>query len=283
MSFNPATLDNRVTRGGPLMKSTNGYGGDIWGYSDSRNKIVLGMGISSGRTESGGYRVTFDPSIEWKPASGISVSFSPEINHDVTIAQWIDRHPDAFAANTYGTRYIFGRLDLQEISSTIRLDWTFTPKLSLQLFLQPLVSVGTYTNFKELKQPGTYTFNHYGQDGSTINRADHDFRIILDPNNPTDTTQFYNGDYLIDGDGSGPALPFKISNPDFNQKLLKLNTILRWEYMAGSTLYFVWTRNGSNFNNPGSYNFGRDIGNLVSAPDHDDVFLVKVAYWWNPR
>lgn len=267
-NFNPATLDTRNTRGGPVMKNTNGYGASMSLSTDSREAIVYNIGISSGRTESGGYRVTLDPGIEWKPASGVSLSIMPEINHDVTIAQWVPEYvttnpvADPVAVNTFGQRYLFARLDLQEVSSSIRLDWTFTPKLTLQLYLQPLISVGKYTQFKELKLPGTYTFNRYGENGSAISYIDS------------------LGEYQVTPSEAG-ARPFTISNPDFSFKSLRGNAVLRWEYLPGSTLYFVWTQQRTNFDNAGDFNFGRDSRSLLSSPG-DNVFIIKATYWWNP-
>ncbi|MBI3766332.1 MAG: hypothetical protein HY277_07515, partial [Ignavibacteriales bacterium] len=260
--FNPATFDSRNTRGGPLMKNTNIYVINLFGSSDSRQAVVFDYGFSGARSESGGWRTTWDPGVTWKPTSGINLSLSPEINHDVTIAQWVTEQDDSSAIRTYGARYIFGKLDLQEVSANIRLDWTFTPKLTLQLFLQPLVSVGRYNEFKELKEPGTYSFNLYGEDnGSNINKnAD--------------------GDYDVDPDGTG-VHSFTISNPDFNFKSLRGNAVLRWEYLPGSTLYLVWTQQRTNTLDAGDFNFGRDFHNLLSSPG-DNVFLIKASYWWNP-
>jgi hypothetical protein len=167
ISHFPAILDTKNTRGGPSMANTNGYGGSIFAYSDSRKPVIGRIGIFSGRTESGGYIVGVDPSIEWKPSSGVNIRFSPSFFHDVTIAHWVDKVDDPAASHTFGSRYIFGRLDQKELSASIRINWTFTPKLSLQLYVQPLISVGRYTEFKELARPGTYTFNSYGEAGST--------------------------------------------------------------------------------------------------------------------
>ncbi len=261
-AFTPATLDDTKSRGGPFVNGTNGYSGYVYAQSDTRNKIILSLEVDGARTESGGYRVTSLPGIQWKPVSNVSLSLMPTINRDVTIAQWVTNQVDSTAVNTYGSRYVFGKLDLKEISAEIRLDWIFSPRLSLQLYMQPLISVGHYDQFKELRQPGTYTFNRYGENGSTILEA----RDSL----------------FIDPDGPGPASQFGFPNPDFSYKFLNVNTVLRWEYMPGSTIYLVWTRNGYRFDNPGTYDVGRDLRDLATAPDHKDAFLVKMTYWWNP-
>jgi hypothetical protein len=257
----PGVLDDRYARGGPLMRTTNFYGTNQYFYSDSREAVVFSGGIFAGRSESGGYRVNLFPGIEWKPSSGVAVRTSLMFTRDVTIAQWIGSFEDATATSTYGHRYVFGKLDQKEFSGNIRLDWTFTPKLSLQLFVQPLVSVGGYMEFKELKQPGTYTFNRYGEGISTI--------------------EFANGKYTVDPDGAGSVKPFTFENPDFNFKSLRGNAVLRWEYLPGSTLFLVWTQERLNFDNPGEYRFGRDFSKLLDSSPNN-VLLLKVAYWLNP-
>ena len=259
--FNPAHVDNQNTRGGPAMRTTNQYFAFLNAYSDSRDPFIMELEVGSGRSESGGYRVDLAPGIVWKPSEGINVGISPTFTRDITIAQWVDNFEDPTATATYGTRNVFGRLDQKEVSARIRLDWTFTPKLSLQIFLQPLVSVGHYSSFKELRQPDTYTFNTYGENGSTV----------------TET----NDTYTIDPDGAGPAASFSFDDPDFNFKSLRGNLVLRWEYLPGSTLFLVWTQNRTNEEHPGEFDFGRDATKLFSAPA-DNVFLIKVSYWFNP-
>ncbi len=261
-TYNPAVTDVRNTRGGPMMKTTNLY--NIFAYlgTDGRAAFVYSLGLSGARSESGGYRVTLDPSVQFKPSSSVSISVSPEINRDITIAQWVTNVEDVSAVNTYGGRYVFGKIDLREYSANIRLDWTFTPKLSLQLFLQPLISVGEYSDFKELKQPGTYTFNRYGRDNNST--------IALDADG-----------YQIDPDGSG-LHNFTVGNPDFNFKSLRGNAVLRWEYLPGSTAYFVWTQSRTNTDDPGQLDLGRDIGKTFGATDYESAFLLKLTYWWHP-
>jgi hypothetical protein len=57
--------------------------------------------------------------------------------------------------------------------------------------------------------------------------------------------------------------------------------VLRWEYSPGSTLFLVWTQNRSDSESTGSFSTGSALGRLSSAPG-DNIFLVKISYWWNP-
>ena len=96
----------------------------------------------------------------------------------------------------------------------------------------------------------------YGEEGSTIDE-----------------------NFVIDPTGGSDEDAFSLYNPDFNYKALIGSAVLRWEFRRGSTLYLVWTRNGSDNQNPGNFSFNRDLENLLSA-DADNVFALKVTYWF---
>ena len=48
-----------------------------------------------------------------------------------------------------GRRYVFGRLEQKTFAIDTRINATFTPTLTLQLFAQPFLASGHYTSFKE--------------------------------------------------------------------------------------------------------------------------------------
>jgi len=70
-------------------------------------------------------------------------------------------------------------------------------------------------------------------------------------------------------------------NPDFNYKSFKLNAVFRWEYMPGSDLYVVWTQARDANDEFGDFRFRRDFNGIFDTVS-DNVFLVKINYWWNP-
>jgi hypothetical protein len=167
---------------------------------------------------------------------------------------------DPLMTDTFGTRYVFGKIYQQTLSGSVRLNWTFTPKLTLQLYVQPFLAVGQYDEFKELAQPSSFDYNIFGEGNSTIS--------------------FTDDNYYVDPDGPGPATEFSFDNPDFNYKSFRGTMVLRWEYLPGSLIYFVWTQNRADFSNPGDFNLRRDLGDLFSAPG-DNIFMIKISYRWN--
>jgi hypothetical protein len=67
-------------------------------------------------------------------------------------------------------------------------------------------------------------------------------------------------------------------NPDFNNKSLRGNVVLRWEYVRGSTLYAVWNMSTSDSSRPGAFSPLQDVGDAFAA-DGPSVFMVKISYW----
>jgi hypothetical protein len=222
-------------------------------------------------------------SARWKPASNINLSLGPMFGIETNDVQWVRRVADPLMTSTYGARYVFGRLDQKVLGSEIRLDWTFTPKLTLQAYLQPYVAVGSYGVFKELAAPRTFDYNVYG-DGTWSGGAGAGGAGGGGAGATNGSTVSYDaasGVYTVDPDGpAGAAAPFTFGNPDFNYKSLRGTVVLRWEYRPGSLLYFVWTQNRADYANPGDLRLGRDLGDLFSAPG-DNIFLLKVSYRWN--
>jgi hypothetical protein len=97
------------------------------------------------------------------------------------------------------------------------------------------------------------------------------------------------GDYsnfreLVDGRSSAYADRYAAydysRNADFNFRSFRTTNVLRWEYRPGSTLFVVWQQGRQDSATDGTFRFGRDFGDLFSAPAHN-VFLVKLSYWFN--
>ncbi len=256
----PDGLSNTLTRGGPLAVTPAGHILQLQLSTDSRKPIVLeGMGSYQG-DRVGGSDWSAQVDVRWKPKSNVNLSIGPILGHTLNPNQYVTRVSDPLQTSMYGTRYVFGRLDQTIVASEIRVDWTFTPRLSLQGYLQPFLAVGSFRRFMEMSRPRAYDYLTYGQGGSTIARA--------------------GDEYTIDPDGPGPAAPFSFGSPDFNVKSMRGTIVLRWEYRPGSLLYLVWTQDRADYSHPGDFRLRRDLGDLWTAPG-DNIFLLKFSYRWD--
>jgi hypothetical protein len=263
LSHRPETMNNRATRGGPLMRNLANWSTSAWLSSPDRNKFVYSGGFDYGGSPDGRRRYFYVyPRVEWKPASNLSFRVGPNFDHVIEDAQYVTQvdDPGNVAADFGDRRFVFGRMDQRTVSASIRLNVSFTPTLSLETYIQPLISAGRYTGFKELAQARSYEFVRYGEDnGSTYDAATG----MVDPDGP-----------------SGPAPPFELSDPSFNFKSLRGNAVLRWEYRPGSTLFLVWTQSRTDSEELGDLRFGPSSRRLLDA-QADNIFLAKVTYYLN--
>jgi Domain of unknown function (DUF5916)/Carbohydrate family 9 binding domain-like len=260
VAYNPKTLSDRRTRGGPLMVNQPGVEWEFSLDSDPNKRWIYGGGFHGNH-----YRQGWEESwsawtyLEWKPGSKVSLRLEPQVERIRTSAQYVDTFDDPQAVTTFGHRYVFADLDQTTVSASVRLNWIFTPRLSLEVYTQPLLSSGRYSGYKELAQPRSYRFTSYPEPSAT---TDPD-RIVVDP------------------DGSGPVAGQEIDDPNFSLASLRGNAVLRWEYSPGSTLFLVWTQNRSDTETIGTFRTGRALDRLFGATA-DNIFLVKLSYWWNP-
>jgi hypothetical protein len=260
LAYNPDTLSATRTRGGPLSINPRGVEWESNIRSDDRRKVSARAGLHGSDYARGSEhgRWVF-AGLTVRPRSNILVSFEPEMSWVHNGAQYLDTIADPSAGATYGHRYVFAPLDQTTFVGGLRVNWTFTPRLSLEVYAQPLVSSGDYGAAGELARPRSFAFRTYGTDGSVYDPATGD----------------------VDPDGAGPAPAFNVGTPDFNFKSLRGNVVLRWEFRPGSTAYAVWTQSRSREDEGvGEFAFRRSVSRLFDARG-DNIFLVKVAYTWN--
>lgn len=139
--------------------------------------------------------------------------------------------------------YLFRDLDARSWDLLLRGTWTFSPTLSLQMYAQLYLDRG-----------------HYGR-GSIVNGAGARPRLEQDAFRDVASAPVY--------------------DDDFRDSALNVNAFFRWEFLPGSALWFVYTRNQLNqpydvAEGPGRVRFDKLVGPST------DVFLVKLSYLWEP-
>ncbi|HEX6573649.1 MAG TPA: DUF5916 domain-containing protein [Gemmatimonadaceae bacterium] len=255
---NPNYYDDRFTRGGPEAQVPSGSYVGLNVTTDSRRQVILGTGFTYGTDESGGTAPSAYLNLDWRPTTSLRIRFNPNWSGGMATGQFVRSVSDALATETYGRRYVFGNIHQTTLAMDTRVEWTFTPTLSLQMYAQPFVASGRYDDFKEFEKPRTYDFAVYGRDRGTIAKSE--------------------GVYTVDPDGAGAASAFTFGDPNFNVRNLRGNAVLRWEYRPGSALFFVWQQERSGFQPTGDFRAGRDIGEIFKTIP-TNVFLIKATYW----
>ena len=234
------TYDDRAARGGPAVRQDPYIAPWFFINGDNRRSIVPFFNVNYFRGSGGRNRsLSFGPELNFKAMGRFSSGLSVRWEHNINDNQWYGRYDD-----DDGDHYTFAHLDQRTTSVTARLNYTFSPNVSLQTYLQPFVSKGTYSNVRQL---------------SATPRAD-DYEDRYAP--------YLNPEVTDDPGG-------------FNYKQLQSNVVFRWEYRPGSTLFVVWNQ-GRQGSGPvaGENAFHGDVRDLFRLHPAN-TFLVKMSYWFN--
>ncbi len=155
----PDGLDLYKTRGGPIM-AYPAYVFSMFGLStDERKNIQAGGEAAWNNINDGGYEYYAQVYVTLKATSSLRLTVAGDYDQSFTHSQWVANVADPEAV--YGYHYVFSDLHFKNLSSTLRMDWGITPKLSLQCYIQPYFAVGRYAGFKELAKACTYDYHPY--------------------------------------------------------------------------------------------------------------------------
>lgn len=259
ISYEPRHQSDVLTRGGPSMGTPRAWGGRFDVSSDRRRLTTFRLDGSYVRDELGGWAVEFDGRLELKPGGAFQVSVSPEYRRQLESRQYVGRFEGGSEA-TYGGRYVFAFLDYSEISAQFRVNYAFTPDLSLEAYAEPFAATGKYSRFGELSAAGSRDLRVYGTDGTTITESSGPA--------PREIT-------VTDG-----ADTFSFEREDFEALSFRSNIVLRWEWRHGSTLFLVWQvdRTGSRpVTGPDPVHPG-DSWSSLGEPGQSFI-AIKATYW----
>jgi hypothetical protein len=265
--YRPSVIDDRQLRGGPAVRTPTSRFVEANVSSDSRHALIGNGGVGYYWDEKGGVSPNISLSATYRPASNVSLSFGPSWSSSRNYAQYVRGVADSTATSFYGTRYVMSTLAQRTLGLDTRLNVTFSPTMTLQLYVQPFFASGDYFDFKEYVATRSVETAVYGRDRGTIAEVRGADGMLAQ--------------YTIDPDGSGPAKPFTLDNPDFSQQSLRGNAVFRWEYRPGSVLYVAWTQSRFADAAFGDLDLRRDREALF-ATRPDNIFLVK-ASWWMPK
>jgi hypothetical protein len=259
--YRPQVDDDRMTRGGAVVRRAAAQFTSLSLNTDNRKRLVLSANAEYGSTEEGAFNYGIYLDARYKPASNLSISFGPGFSRNGANAQFVKSFDDSAATNFYFRRAVFAGLVQHNLSFNTRVSATFTPTLTLELFAQPFVSTGEYSEFKEFTRPRTLEKRNF--DTQQLQEVREDGRIVS---------------YELDPDRNAATPVLEFDNPDFNFRSLRGNAVLRWEYRPGSTLFLVWQQQRSENKPYGDFDLSRDSGAIFDGRP-DNIFLIKMTYW----
>ena len=224
-------------RGGPALHTDRRLQGWVNIVSDTRKRLWVsfngwGGHSPSGHETDGG----FEAGVTLQARSNIDVFVGPSFNDRKDAMQYVDQIDDA----QVDTHYIFAKIRQTVAGLTMRLNWTFSPRLSLQAYAQPFIANGSYSEYKDVTNPHAEKFED---------------RFV-----PITMTTF------------------DVGRPDFDFLQLRSTLVLRWEYRPGSSFFAIWSHGRTGDGDNGHFGIGRDLGLLGDAPG-ENVIMVKANYW----
>jgi hypothetical protein len=268
-SYSPQAMSRSSTRGGPIMVNPASTDFSVNVSSDRRKAVSFGSNfqVKDDRIGAGG-STSIRGDIRVQPSDRLSLSVSPRWEKSMSDAQYVTSTSTLTYDPTYGRRYLFAELDRRSFSMVTRVDWTFSPTLTVQLYAQPLLSSGDYLQYKQLAGAKSYEF--LGFEPGSAQALEKGIACSSNICN-VDGTQH------VDFDGDG-FTDYSFSDRDFNVRSLIGNAVLRWEYRPGSTIFLVWQRQQVDRALIGDFDLSRDAGALFDAPA-DNRFIIKMNYW----
>lgn len=247
-----------LTRGGPLARAGQGWRVILSGGTPTSWRTRLSAQTTAGGGEYGARYLLFYTSMSVRPGPRWQASIEPLWRRMTDPRQFVGALPGGPEA-TYGRRYTFASVDQSIFSAAARVNYLFTPDLSLEFYMEPFAANARYESFGQLRAPRGGELDDLG-DGRLVTR---------------DAEHFFVGDEDADEDGKPDA---SLIARDFNVRSFRSNAVLRWEWRPGSTMYLVWQRNRYS-----EEVFGRDVGVGALADTFggrgDNFLALKMTYW----
>ncbi len=150
------TFDDLDTRGGPPIVKPAARWFDAFVGTDSRKKYRVNLGNFFWSNEEGGFNRGHNLNLTLQPRPAVQSTLGVNYTRGLDSAQWIetiDVTGDGVEDHIYGT------LKRNVISITARTTYAFTRDMTLEVYLQPFVAAGDYTNIRRFSRANTYEFD----------------------------------------------------------------------------------------------------------------------------
>lgn len=252
-----ADLSDDLTRGGVLMLRPASVYGQLSTQSDYAANTRASVRVSGSRDALGGWGHTWGASVSLRLGDRWEASLDPAWSRSFTTRQYVTTLVRGSAA-TGGLRSVFAALERSTFSMRLRMNYTFTPDLSLDLYAEPFIAGGRWSAPGELRAAGSSDLRVYGEDGTTLSGSAAD------------------GSWSMRDAGRN----YPLSARDFLFVSFRSNVVLRWEWRRGSTLYLVWQQDRSASEAAAGVVSPGDVFDAL-RPVAGNVLALKLS-WWLP-
>lgn len=256
-TYNPLEISNNALRGSTALRKPPGYGYFANFQSDSRKKITFQFFVSKGAAyEKAVDYFDISAGVQYQPINALKISIDPGYGYGI-------RRQDQFVAHSVyegETRSIVSKVNQRHFSISTRVNYYIKPNLSVQYYGEPFIFRALYKNYAYVENPL----------GKTIGERFH----VYTPEQIVVTDGRASVDENLDG-----TVDYGFFTPDFNFIQFRSNLVLRWEYVAGSEFFLVWSQGvvPNSFGELHTDLVTSLFDNVFDQKPHN-IFLVKFSY-----
>lgn len=255
-------LDSRLLRGGPDMRLNPYFQTSVKVNTDKAQRMMFMLKYEGNHNLDGYNRFnTLMPSLTFRLGNHVYLSGQVDYAWNTDDMQYVGTLKSSAASSDRHDSspvYLMGHMDQKTYGVTMRLQVNVTPDISIQFYGSPFTSTAKFSDFKEAADTKSSTY-------------DKRFHVFSG-----DELSFADGTYHIKREGREAS--FK--NPDFSFNEFRSNLVARWEYLPGSTLYFVWEHRMSNQESRRIGGWGNNLDRMFGLPA-TNTFMLKMNYWFN--
>lgn len=254
VAYKPRIYSNTVLRGGPRWRWNDEHFFFLFSGTDKTKKLNGTIGYVHSQASQNNFSFSkYVVRLNYQPLNALSLSLSTEYKVNPNKTQYVTQQD--FVGTT---RYIMSGIDQEILSATLRINYTFNPNLTLQYYGEPFIARGRYTDFNYVNDPIAEDLNN---------------RVTWYNDNQIN---FEDGVYSVDENQDGTT-DYSFGDPNFAFVQYRSNLVLRWEYIPGSEIFFVWSQGITGFGDALN-DFNTIIDNQLFSQQPENTFLIKATY-----
>jgi hypothetical protein len=247
-AYNWNWLDSRMLRGGPDVRFDPYFQTTAKFNTDKAKRMIFTLQYSGIHNTYNHYN-TLSPNLTFRIGNHVFMSGQLDYSRNMDNLEYIGTY--YYPTEQYNTNgncdYITGHMEQKTYGLTMKVQVNVTPDISIQFYGSPFTSTAKFSDFKVMTDTKSHTYE---------NR----FASI----DATTSSQY--GDL--------------IKNPNFSFNEFRSNLVARWEYLPGSTIYFVWEHHMSERRSEYVSKWNDNLDHMFGLPT-TNTFMIKMNYWFD--
>lgn len=254
-TFSWNTIDSRILRGGPDMRYGANFTTSVLFNTDQAKKVVLKFQYDGKHfpSEKSAYNL-IKPSLIFRLGNHVHLTGQFDYAWNKDNLQYV---AGVQPEGSSDTRYIIAHMKQRTYGVTLKAQVNITPDLSIQYYGSPFTSIAKYDQFKMAADTKSRNY-------------DNRFSVIGEKE-----INYSENNYLVDSEKG----KFSFRNPDFSFNEFRSNLVVRWEYLPGSTLYFVWENSRTNRDDRYRSGWNNNLDRLFGL-SASNTLVMKINYWF---